>query len=202
MQGHRARLTRGYFERRRAEKSALLQDCIEDVGVFPAVGVGAEEVVEAGVQELGGAGGGGGAVEAFERSEIALEGRAGVVPAPVIVFGGPEVALRMGKDGLIAIGQELADLGGGVDIAQLPRIGDGQFDEDVIVFPRQKPSFRADLRPCLGQEPILQRRHELQLDSGLDECLLQPLARRNHGRWRIPIQPRAMRRAHRPLEPV
>ena len=180
----------------------LLQDCVEGVGVLAAVGVGAEEGVETGLEEVGGAGGGGGAVEAFERSEIALEGRAGVVPAPVIVFGGPEVALRMGQDGLEAVGQERPDLGGRVDAAKLPRIGDGQFDEDMIALPGQQPAFRADFRPGFGKEPILERGHELQPDPGLDERLLQPFARRDHRRWRIPIQPRAMRRAHRPLEPV
>lgn len=86
------------------------------------MGVGAEEGVTAALKEVGGAGGGGGAVEAFERSEIALEGRAGVVPAPVIVFSGPQVALRMGQDRLVAVGKERPDLIGRVDAPELPRI--------------------------------------------------------------------------------
>ena len=132
----------------------LPQNRVKRVRVFLVVGVGAEVGVEAAFEEGLCAVGGVGAVEAFEGGEVALEGGAGVVPAAVVVGGSPEVTLGMGQDGLVAVGDELPDLLGGVDVADLLGVGDGQFDEDVIALPGQQPAVFADFGPGFGDEAV------------------------------------------------
>ena len=178
------------------------QNRIKRVRVFLVVGVGAEVGVKAAFQEGEGAVGGVGAVETFEGGEVALEGGAGVVPAAVVVGGGPEVALGMGQDGLVAVGDELPDLGGRVDVADFQGVGDGQFNEDVIALPGQQPAVFAHFGPGFGDEAVFHRRDQFQPDPGFVKGLLQPLAGGDDRRGRVPVQPRAVRGAHRALEPV
>ena len=166
------------------------------------MGVGAEVGVKAGVEEGEGAVGGVGAVETFEGGEVALEGGAGVVPAAVVVGGGPEVAFGMGQDGPVAVGDELPDLFGRVDVADFQGVGDGKFDEDVIALPGQQPAVFADFGPGFGDEAVFHRRNQFQSDPGFVEGLLQPLAGGDDRRRRVPVQPRAVRGAHRALESV
>ena len=178
------------------------QNGVEGVGVFLVVGVGAEVGVVAAIQEGLCAVGGVEAVEAFEGGEVALEGGAGVVPAAVVVGGGPEVAFGMGQDGPVAVGDELPDFLGGVDVADFQGVGDGQFDEDVIALPGQQPAVFADFGPGFGDEAVFHRRDQFQPDPGFVEGLLQPLAGGDDRRGRVPVQPRAVRGAHRALESV
>lgn len=180
---------------------------VKGVSIPAVVSVGAEvggagEGVEAGIEQLTGAGGGPWPVKPLEGSEIALEGGAGGAPAAVVVEGGPEVAFGMGKDRLVAVGHERTDFRGGVDVPDFQGVGDGQFHEDVVPFPRQQPPLRAGLGPGFGDEAVFHRRCQLQPDPGPVDGFLQPLASGHDRLRRIRVQPGPMRGAHRPPEAV
>ena len=142
-------------------ESPMELQAVEELGIPAVVEVGAEEGVIAFFQKVLGAFCGGGAVEALEGAEIALEGGAGGVPAVVVIGSCPEIAFGVGEDRLVAGFDQAADLHFRDEGLHLFRRTEAKLDQEMIAFPGKQTLPG----PGLGDEAVLQRREEPEVDA-------------------------------------
>ena len=175
-----------------AESPMELQT-VEELGIPAVVEVGAEESVIAFFEKVSGAFCGGGAVEALEGAEIALEGGAGGVPTVVVGRGCPEIAFGVGEDRLVAGFDQTADFHFGDEGLHLFRRTEAKFDQDVVAFPGKQTLPG----PRLGDKAVLQRREEMEVDALPVQFTLEDSDGRFHLAFRIRVEARTVRRAYR-----